>query len=102
MTPTKKTKYTKVNSAGEVEEHDLPFKKKGRKGLKLPKQYLDLGLYLAMPLLMGVFVGQLLDRKFNTKAIFTISLLIFGTITVFYNLYKLYREDDSHTDRNSK
>jgi hypothetical protein len=33
--------------------------------------------------------------KFGTKAIFTITLILFGTISVFYNLYKLYGGDEA-------
>ncbi|HRN71265.1 MAG TPA: AtpZ/AtpI family protein [Candidatus Woesebacteria bacterium] len=90
----KDTKYTKVSISGEIEEF-IPVKKRKKGSLGVPSQYLDLGLYLAAPLLLAVFVGRYLDDKFHKGAFFTISLLIFGTITVFYNLYKLYGSDRS-------
>ncbi len=91
----KDTKYTKVSISGEIEEY-IPTKKPRRKGsLGLPKEYVDLGLYLSVPLLLAVFGGNYLDKRFDTGSLFTISLLIFGTITVFYNLYKLIKKDAS-------
>lgn len=87
-------KYTKVSISGEVEQYE-PKKKVKRKGLGLPSEYLDLGLYLTVPLLLAIFVGRYLDNRFNTGTLFTLSFIIFGTISVFYNLYKLYSKDES-------
>lgn len=94
MATAKKTKYTKIGRSGEMieVEHD-EIKRKKNTGWNIPPEYMNLGLYLALPLLIGVFLGQYMDRKFGTKAIFTISFIIFGTISVFYNLYRLYSKD---------
>ena len=82
-------------SGGDIEE-EAPLDRQGkRKSLGVPPQYLNLGLSLAMPLVIGVFAGRWLDQKFQTKALFTIGLLVFGTISVFYNLYKLYGGDEA-------
>lgn len=93
-TDKKDTKYTQVSISGEVEEF-TPLKKRKKGSLGVPSHYFDLGMYLAAPLLIAVFVGRYLDERFNKGAFFTILLLIFGTITVFYNLYKLYGSDRS-------
>ena len=94
MATAKKKKYTKIGRNGEMidVEHDEIQKKKSS-SWNIPPEYMNLGLYLALPLLIGGFLGQFLDRKFGTKAIFTISFIIFGTISVFYNLFKLYSKD---------
>jgi F0F1-type ATP synthase assembly protein I len=94
MAAAKKKKYTKIGRSGETieVEHD-DIKKKKNSGWNIPPEYLNLGMYLALPLLIGVFLGQFLDRKLGTKAVFTISFIIFGTISVFYNLFRLYSKD---------
>lgn len=98
---TKKKNYTKIGRSGEiirVKENEI--KKKKNTGWNIPPEYFSLGLYLALPLLIGVFVGQYLDRRFETEAVFTISFIIFGTISMFYNLYRLYSKDDIHSRGN--
>lgn len=96
---TKRKKFTKVGRSGElIDVKDEHIRKKRTSGLNIPPEYLNLGMYLALPLLIGVFLGQYLDRKFGTKAMFTISFIIFGTISVFYNLYRLYSKDGHKHD----
>lgn len=53
---------------------------------------LNIGYYLITPLLVGVFLGLFLDDLFETNGIFVTSLIILGTISTFYNLYKLTKE----------
>ncbi len=55
-------------------------------------QYFNLGFYLAIPLLAGVSGGIILDNWFQTKPIFTISLIILGSIASFYNLFRLIKK----------
>ncbi len=95
MSKTKTTKYTKVGISGEIEEIEIPHKQRKKSRFGIPAHYWDLGMYLSAPLLLAVLVGQYLDRKFEKNGLFTILLLIFGTITVFYNLIKLIKENDS-------
>ncbi len=95
MSSTKGTKYTRVSASGDIEEEAPLNRQNKRKSLGVPPQYLNLGLSLAMPLCIAVFAGRWLDTRFQTKAAFTIGLLVFGTISVFYNLYKLYGGDEA-------
>ena len=95
MTTEKKVKYTIVNKNGEIVEREKSVKDRTPGRFGVPSQYLDLGLYLALPIVLGALAGQWLDQKFKTKAVFTIVLLLFGTISVFYNLYKLYGGDEA-------
>ncbi|OGK17678.1 hypothetical protein A3D80_04505 [Candidatus Roizmanbacteria bacterium RIFCSPHIGHO2_02_FULL_40_13b] len=53
---------------------------------------LNIGYYLLTPLLVGVFLGLFLDNTFKTKGVFVIILIILGTVSTFYNLYKLTKE----------
>ncbi len=48
----------------------------------------SLGWQLALSIFGGAFLGYHLDRWIGTKYIFTLSLLFFGIIAGYYNLYK--------------
>ncbi len=54
--------------------------------------YFNVGAYLIVPLLLGVFLGYHLDKRLNSKPIFVFAGIIFGTISAFYNLWKLLKE----------
>ena len=92
----KKITFTKINKRGEIEEISLDKRiHKKKDWWNVPPAYFNLGMYLAIPLLGGVFLGQFLDKHFETRGLFTIILIILGTISVFYNLIKLYNDDES-------
>lgn len=57
--------------------------------------YLNIGFYLITPILVGVFLGSVVDSYFHTRPIFIILFLIVGTIMCFYNLFKV-TQDASH------
>lgn len=63
-----------------------------KKTFDLSPEYLSLGFYLITPLLLGVFVGFWLDRHFNTRPWFIIIGIVLGTISVFYNLWKIVKD----------
>lgn len=67
-----------------------------KKGNDLIENYesMNIGFYLATPLLLGVFLGLFLDRSFHTKPFFTIALIVLGAVGSFYNLYKLVKEKE--------
>lgn len=72
----------------------FPIVKKNEKGFKaLELTYLNIGLYLIIPILIGVFLGYNMDIWFNSKPFFLIVLLILGTFSSFYNLWKLTKEN---------
>lgn len=96
MSTSKNTKFTKVSISGDVEESEfIRNKLKKRKSLGLPSEYFNLGFYFLVPILLAIFVGKYLDTKFGTRSLFTLSFIIIGTISIFYNLYKLYSKDES-------
>ena len=51
-------------------------------------KYAGIGYYVGAPLLLGVFLGLLIDNFFKTKPLFIIIFIIIGTIGTFYNLFK--------------
>ncbi len=72
---------------------DLEKEKKPKRSLYL--ESLNVGFYLATPLLVGVFVGIMLDKWLQTKPIFILVFIAFGTIASLYNLYKLTQETNA-------
>lgn len=52
---------------------------------------LDMAFSLVVPVVLGFFAGQYLDRKFPSSfPIWTISLTLLGIITGFWSIYKRY------------
>lgn len=66
-----------------------PSQKRGTAATK-PLPSID-GLYLAMPLLLGVVGGLGFDRLFGTRPWGTLLFLVAGTVSSFYNVFVLIR-----------
>ncbi len=49
----------------------------------------QIGLSMITPILLGVYIGQFIDKKVGTKGIFTIIFLLIGVGGGFVNLFKL-------------
>lgn len=49
----------------------------------------QIGISIVTPILLGVFIGQLLDKWIGTKSIFVIIFIILGAGGGFMNLFKL-------------
>jgi F0F1-type ATP synthase assembly protein I len=81
-----------------IDKHGIVRHSSVKKGNKENKEvdytkYLNLGFYLAAPLLLGVFIGLKLDDVFHTKPVFTISLIVLGAVATFYNLIRITKEN---------
>lgn len=85
--------FTAVDSEGNVIKNEV--KAKVKKNYNIPTEYLNLGMYFLVPILVGLFIGQWLDKRFDRKGFFTILLMSIGVIASFYNLIKLYKQDES-------
>ena len=94
MTTLKSIHQSRIDENGDLIVESSKFKKEKKK-LGLPAEYLSLGIYLTLPLVFSVIIGPKLDKYFDTQNLFTILFIVIGTISVFYNLYKLYSEDES-------
>lgn len=55
-------------------------------------KYINIGYYLIIPLIFGIFGGFFLD-KILKKKIFFIICFSFGVIGIFYNLIKIYLDE---------
>lgn len=49
----------------------------------------QIGLSVITPILLGVFVGQFIDKKAGTSGIFSIIFILLGTGGGFMNIFKL-------------
>jgi predicted F0F1-ATPase subunit len=55
----------------------------------------SLGWDLALPIFGGVLIGYLLDSLLGTRYVFTLSLLILGIATGYYNVIRsIHRVDE--------
>ncbi len=66
--------------------------KNKEKKFEMNPVYFNVGFYLLVPLLLGIFIGYQADKMFKTKPIFVLIGIGFGTISSFYNLWKLLKE----------
>ncbi len=66
------------------------MKNKGYKdtlqGLALISQ---IGFSVITPILIGVYMGQFIDRKIGTEGIFSIIFIILGAVAGFLSLFKI-------------
>ncbi|MDO9028212.1 MAG: AtpZ/AtpI family protein [Candidatus Roizmanbacteria bacterium] len=56
-------------------------------------KYLNIGYYLIIPILFGIFFGLFLDNRLKTKKTFLIMFFLIGIFASFYNLYKIYIDE---------
>lgn len=92
---SKDKKILIVDRDGKIQSSAVSQKKESNKEDFNSLQYLNLGIYLVLPLLLGVFFGTLVDSWLHTKPFFIILFIILGAISSFYNLIRLTK-DASH------
>lgn len=51
----------------------------------------QVGLSMITPILIGVFLGQYLDKRLQTGGVFFIVLMLLGVASAFYNLMRIPR-----------
>ena len=57
-------------------------------------KYFIVGTELASAILGGMFLGSILDSKFETESLFSIVGIILGTIGGFYLMFKIINNFD--------
>ncbi len=55
-------------------------------------RYMNVGFYLVTPLVVGVLLGSYIDRVYGIRPVATISLIMVGSVAMFYNLYRLTKK----------
>jgi F0F1-type ATP synthase assembly protein I len=99
VTMAKKVSYTIINRKGDVEKVTEIKGQKERKQVPLSGELMNLGFYLAAPMLLGILLGKWLDSYFETGNRFTLGLIILGLFATFYNLFKIVKDATDKTDR---
>lgn len=85
----------KVNSSFTIE----PFKEKRSTGKKETFRLIDvtnLGMYLTVPLLVGIGTGIVFDNKLGTKPLGVICGLLLGFVGSLFNLIKIVKQFSKH------
>jgi len=59
----------------------------------------DLAWMTVMPMLLGIFLGQYLDRHYPLGFSWTLSLLVLGAMLGFYNLYDFLMKESRKMDK---
>lgn len=49
----------------------------------------QIGMSMISPILLGVFIGQFIDKKLGTQGVFAIIFIILGAGGGFMNLFKI-------------
>lgn len=75
---------------------NVPRKTKGLENLVLVTQ---LGISMASPIIIGLYIGKKLDEYFNKSPLFLFIFIIIGIITAFMSLFKLTGEDSGDKKR---
>jgi F0F1-type ATP synthase assembly protein I len=51
-------------------------------------KYINLGIMLVAPAIVGLLIGNLIDRGFKTLPVFTVSMLVLGILSGIWSMYK--------------
>lgn len=71
-------------------ENKLNKKLKIKNNLKVAN-YFNIGYYLLTPIIIGIFIGKVVDNLLKTN-FFLFLMLILGITGTFYNLWKIYKD----------
>lgn len=55
----------------------------------------QIGISVITPILLGVYIGQFIDKKLGTNGVFSIILIIIGAGAGFLNIFKLAGSKDN-------
>lgn len=83
--------YFKIGKDFELSKSHISFEnKKKYKPIKI--LIIDVAFYIIIPLLIAVPAGLYLDKRFETRNIFTLILIFFGFLSSIYNLFRLTKK----------
>lgn len=68
---------------------------KDRSALKNLALISQVGISIITPILLGVYIGQFIDKKLGTNGVFSIILILIGTGAGFLNIFKLAGSKDN-------
>jgi len=79
--------YIKISKTSQISQK--VERKDSKTGKNLPNLSFDVGISVVLPILIGLFIGQFLDQKFQTTPKMTIALLFTGVFVGFISLIVL-------------
>ena len=88
-----KHNYFEIDKHGNLIKTSQSLKKKSKEKKDFFSEYINIniGYSLIIQILIGVIVGLVLDNKFHSKPVFTVLFIFLGTVSSFYNLFKLIK-----------
>lgn len=84
-----------VDSEGNISKRNFKKKSSPANNYLRYGEYMNIGVYIVVPLVAGVFIGVYLDKWLNTKPLFVLVFILLGTIASFYNLFKITTKKDA-------
>jgi F0F1-type ATP synthase assembly protein I len=85
-----------INREGHISKDSQVEKKKTSENDFDYLRYANIGIYLIIPLLLGIFGGVQLDKLLHTKPLCVIIGIVFGAVASLYNLIRLTQENVTH------
>lgn len=55
----------------------------------------QIGISVITPIILGVYIGQFIDKKLGTNGVFSIILILIGAGAGFLNIFKLAGSKDN-------
>lgn len=88
-----KYNYFEIDKHGNLKKTNQDLKKKQERKKSFFNDYINInvGYSLVTPILLGVIIGLTLDSRFHSKPVFTVFFIFLGTVSSFYNLFKLIK-----------
>lgn len=74
----------------------MPKKLKGLENVVLVTQ---VGITMAAPVIIGLYIGKKLDEYFNKSPLFLLIFIVIGIIASFTNLFKLIEKSSGNHKR---
>lgn len=91
---TEKKKALATDPSGRLKPTEIEIKKRQRRENSWTSiEYMNVGYFLIVPILLGIGTGLVLDKILKSK-VFIVPGIILGTIASFYNLWKLVKDID--------
>ena len=88
-----KYNFFEIDRHGDLKKtsQDLKKKPETKKNFFTDNVNINVGYSIVTPILIGVIIGLTLDSRFHSKPVFTVFFIFLGTVSSFYNLFKLIK-----------
>jgi F0F1-type ATP synthase assembly protein I len=83
--------HFKIDEEGNIVKHRIGERFSSKKQIDLTA--INIGYYLVTPLLIGVFLGYLIDRQFEWRPYAMLLGIMMGLVGTIYNLVRIIKEN---------